>query len=87
VRADHVHGLPAGATVLLYTDGLVERRGASLDEGLAWLAETAAELADLTPEDLCDRFLQLVAGHAEDDVAVLAVRVRPEPVVEVLVPS
>jgi serine phosphatase RsbU (regulator of sigma subunit) len=87
VRADHVHGLPPGATVLLYTDGLVERRGESLDEGLAWLARTAGELAHLSPADLCDRLLQVVAGHAEDDVAVLAVRVRPEPRLDVLVPS
>ncbi|WP_380172157.1 SpoIIE family protein phosphatase [Kineococcus sp. DHX-1] len=77
VRADHVHGLAPGATVLLYTDGLVERRGASLDEGLAWLAQTAGKFAGSGPEELCDGVLQLVDGHAEDDVAVLAVRVRP----------
>jgi serine phosphatase RsbU (regulator of sigma subunit) len=77
VRADHVHGLAPGATVLLYTDGLIERRGASLDDGLAWLAETAGRFAGLGPEQLCDGVLQLVEGHAEDDVAVLAVRVRP----------
>jgi serine phosphatase RsbU (regulator of sigma subunit) len=87
VRADHVHGLPPGATVLLYTDGLVERRGASLDDGLEWLAETVSGLADRSPAQVCDAVLQLVAGHAEDDVAVLAVRVRPEPLDEVIVPS
>ncbi len=81
-RADHVHGLPAGATVLLYTDGLVERRGASIDEGLAWLAESAAAFAAMTPEEACDAALEMVAGHAEDDVAVLAVRVRPVPLGE-----
>ncbi|WP_369055363.1 SpoIIE family protein phosphatase [Kineococcus terrestris] len=75
-RADHVHGLPAGATVLLYTDGLVERRGASVDDGLAWLRRTAGELAHLAPDEVCDRLLDLVAGAAEDDIAVLAVRVR-----------
>ncbi|MBB2901413.1 serine phosphatase RsbU (regulator of sigma subunit) [Kineococcus radiotolerans] len=87
VRADHVHGLPPGATVLLYTDGLIERRGASLDEGLAWLAGTVAGFAGLSPAELCDEVLQLVAGHAEDDVAVLAVRVRPEPTPVVLAAS
>ena len=87
VRADHVHGLPPGATVLLYTDGLIERRGASLDEGLAWLAGTVAGFAGLSPAELCDEVLQLVAGHAEDDVAVLAVRVRPEPTPVVLAVS
>ncbi|MGI4895300.1 MAG: SpoIIE family protein phosphatase [Janthinobacterium lividum] len=78
-RADHVHGLPPGATVLLYTDGLVERRDASLDDGLGWLAQAVESLAGLDPAALCDAVLDLVAGHAEDDVAVLAVRVRPEP--------
>ena len=34
-----------GATVLLYTDGLVERRGQSLDDGLARLRTTLAELS------------------------------------------
>lgn len=76
VRADHVHGLVPGATVLLYTDGLVERRGASIDDGLGWLASTVAGFAGGTPDDVCDAVLALVEGHAEDDVAVLAVRVR-----------
>ncbi|WP_344478615.1 SpoIIE family protein phosphatase [Kineococcus aurantiacus] len=87
-RADHVHGLPPGATVLLFTDGLVERRGAGLDDGLAWLAETATGFAGMSPAEICDHVLGLVAGHAEDDVAVLAVRVRPEPLTDlVVVPS
>ncbi|WP_432561992.1 SpoIIE family protein phosphatase [Kineococcus sp. SYSU DK003] len=87
VRADHVHGLPPGATVLLYTDGLIERRGASIDDGLEWLARTAAGGAGMAPGDICDQVLQLVEGHAEDDVAVLAVRVREEPRLVVPFPS
>lgn len=43
-RHDHEVVLQPGSTVLLYTDGLVERRGASLDRGMAWLAEAAAEM-------------------------------------------
>ncbi|PRY11492.1 SpoIIE family protein phosphatase [Kineococcus rhizosphaerae] len=85
-RADHVHGLPPGATVLLFTDGLVERRGAAIDDGLAWLAETASGYAGMAPSDICDHVLGLVQGHAEDDVAVLAVRVRPEPGAATAVP-
>ncbi|WP_432514245.1 SpoIIE family protein phosphatase [Kineococcus sp. SYSU DK001] len=87
VRADHVHGLPPGATVLLFTDGLVERRGASVDDGLAWLARTAGTFAGMDPAEICDHVLGLVDGHAEDDVAVLAVRVRSEPDAAVPVPS
>ena len=36
-RADHEHELPPGSTVLLYTDGLIERRGVPLDDGVRWL--------------------------------------------------
>ena len=41
-----------GATVLLYTDGLIERRGQGLDEGLALLRDTLLTLADHTLDDL-----------------------------------
>ncbi len=79
VRVDHSCEVPAGATLLLYTDGLVERRGSDLDVGTAALcrvleAEAARELEDLLDEGL----RQLVGdGHA-DDVAVLAVRAHTE---------
>ncbi|RKS71423.1 serine phosphatase RsbU (regulator of sigma subunit) [Motilibacter peucedani] len=76
-RTDRRHVLHPGSTVLLYTDGLVERRGRSLDDGLAWLAAAAARLADLDPEDLCDALLAEVAGTAEDDIALLALSARP----------
>lgn len=67
--------LDAGSTVLMFTDGLVERRGESIEDGLARLRATVARLAGL-PLD------ELVAGvlpeHHEDDIAVLAVRFAPE---------
>ncbi len=67
---------PAGSMVLLYTDGLVERRGEPLDTGLERLrslaagAPGAAALCAL----LADR---LVADAPADDVAFIAVRVEP----------
>ena len=73
-RLDHEVVLRPGSTLLLYTDGLIERRDASLDDGLDWLARTAAGLAAGTPEDLCDGLLDLVADGAEDDVVLLALR-------------
>lgn len=79
VRLDHSCEVPAGATLLLYTDGLVERRDFDLDVGTAALcrvleAEAARDLEDLLDEGL----RQLVGdGHA-DDVAVLAVRAHSE---------
>ncbi len=76
--------LDRGATVLLYTDGLVERRGQGLDEGLALLRSTLAELADLPLDGLCDTLLaRMLPDQAEDDVALVAVRLhrqdRPRP--------
>ena len=82
-RHDHACALPPGSTVLLYTDGLVERRGEDLDVGLHRLADTAAQLGHLAVQDLCDELLHRLAEDSEDDVALLAVRAldprRPAP--------
>ena len=78
-RADHEVVLEPGSTVLLYTDGLVERRGAPLEQGLEWLVGAAAELADLPLEDLCDALLGLLPDAVEDDIALLVLRVQPGP--------
>lgn len=67
----------------MYSDGLVEGRGASLDEGLASLLDTVERLRDLSLEDLCDTLLAQVTGTAEADVVLLGVRAhcedRPRP--------
>ena len=65
----------AGSTVVLYTDGLVERRGMPLDEGLQLLAVSAAVSSD-DPEELADAVITSLTGdHARpDDIAVLALR-------------
>ena len=70
--------LPAGATFVLYTDGLVERPGELLDDGLERLAQAAGDPAGGT-ERLCDELLaQLVPhGAASDDVAILALHCPP----------
>jgi PAS domain S-box-containing protein len=72
--------LPAGSTLVLYTDGLVERRDEPLARRLDALAAAAAS-SDRELERLCDRILSGVLGDQQplDDVALLAV--RPEPVV------
>jgi serine phosphatase RsbU (regulator of sigma subunit)/anti-sigma regulatory factor (Ser/Thr protein kinase) len=70
--------LEPGSTVLLYTDGLVERRGESLDAGLARLRAAVAE-APHEPDALCDRLLEVLVEDAPaDDVALLAVRALPQ---------
>ncbi|RBY88566.1 SpoIIE family protein phosphatase [Blastococcus sp. TF02A-26] len=84
VRQESVVTLDRGATVLLYTDGLVERRDSDLDAGVRRLRETLTELAGLPLEQLLDEVLErLVDGRPEDDVALVAVRLhrqdRPRP--------
>jgi serine phosphatase RsbU (regulator of sigma subunit) len=70
--------LPPGAALLLYSDGLVERRGRDLDDGLARLRAAAAETyadPDIPLEQMIDALLeQLVGNHRPDDVAVLIAR-------------
>ena len=78
-RSDHQGVLRPGDTVVLYTDGLVENGRAGIDEGIERLSGELTALAGLPLGDLCDRLLErLVPGRADDDIAVLAVRARPE---------
>jgi anti-sigma regulatory factor (Ser/Thr protein kinase) len=77
-----------GATVLLYTDGLVERRGEVIDEGVERLATGAAALTDRPPDALLGALLDSLvpAGRPSDDVAVVAGRILPPPL-RVCVPA
>jgi serine phosphatase RsbU (regulator of sigma subunit) len=79
-RTDHVAPLPAGSTLLLYTDGLIERRatGRSIDAGTAALARQLHGLAGLPLEELLDRVVRPLDAR-DDDIAVLAARVLPPP--------
>jgi phosphoserine phosphatase RsbU/P len=72
-RHDHEVSLTAGDTMVLFTDGLVEGRGQSIDDGLRRVRETAAATRDRSLEELCDA---LLPDRGDDDIAVLAVRVR-----------
>ena len=78
-RVESVVSLDRGATVLLYTDGLVESRGQSLDQGLRLLRDTLVELAagELPLERLCTLVLrEMLPERPDDDVALVAVRLR-----------
>ncbi|MFI2257952.1 SpoIIE family protein phosphatase [Streptomyces tubercidicus] len=72
---------PAGATLVLYTDGLVESRIRDVWTGIEQLRERLAETARLTGpnppplEPMCDEVLDMLGpGDRDDDIALLAAR-------------
>jgi serine phosphatase RsbU (regulator of sigma subunit) len=69
--------LGAGSTVLLYTDGLIERADIALDERLRLLQQAAhGRVTDV--EVLCDRILErMLPEEAADDVALVALKLDP----------
>ena len=79
-RTDHRMSLPPSATIVLFTDGLIERADENLDQGLARLVQRATALAapdgdQQSVDALPDQLLEVLQGPAEDDIAVLAVHV------------
>jgi PAS domain S-box-containing protein len=65
----------SGSTLVLFTDGLVDRRDVSVGEGLERLRAAAAAREDLELDDLCGALLEiLVPPDASDDVAILTAR-------------
>ncbi|MFG2872709.1 PP2C family protein-serine/threonine phosphatase [Streptomyces sp. NPDC048338] len=81
-RPDHVPRPQAGTafrtgdTLVLYTDGLIERRDEDIDEGLARLTGALAGLTALGPERLADALLAELGAAAgvRDDIALVVVR-------------
>lgn len=65
--------LEPGDTILMFSDGVVERRGQPLDAGLDALVAAAAAAGSGDPRNLCSLATAAVAGSTDDDVAVLAV--------------
>jgi PAS domain S-box-containing protein len=74
VEAEYV--LEPGATLLLYTDGLIEKRSTPIDDGLEQLARAVSARPGDDLEALCDQLMASVSG-SQDDVALLALRSVP----------
>ncbi|MCX4724726.1 PP2C family protein-serine/threonine phosphatase [Streptomyces sp. NPDC090052] len=63
-------------TLVLYTDGLIERRGEDLDAGLSRLLDAVREMRELPPPQLADELLRTMADPAgqQDDISLLVIR-------------
>ena len=72
-RAEHSLVLTPGSTLVLSSEGLVERRHSSLTSGLEWLVGTLRGLTDQSAEDIADAVLEK-SGQGEEDVVLVVVR-------------
>lgn len=80
-RHEGAVSLESGATLVLYTDGLVERRDRDIEDGIEALEHLLAEMAPAASDldQLCDSLLDAMASkEQEDDVALLVVRWAPD---------
>jgi serine phosphatase RsbU (regulator of sigma subunit) len=68
----------AGDLLVMFSDGLIERRGETIDEGLHRLMKAVEELADRSPQEIGDALLErLTEGYdPDDDIALLVIRRR-----------
>ncbi|MEU6389188.1 SpoIIE family protein phosphatase [Streptomyces sp. NPDC046939] len=71
--------LPAHSTLLMYTDGLIERPGESLSDSMGRLRRHAAALAQAPLDVFCDELILGLGAGSTDDIAVLALRPTPPP--------
>ncbi|MFN0027198.1 MAG: SpoIIE family protein phosphatase [Acidimicrobiales bacterium] len=75
VRVEANMPFPVGSLLVLYSDGLIERRGESITVGLARLEEAVRELRALPLEQLCDELLRRLRSDDQgDDTVVLCAR-------------
>jgi PAS domain S-box-containing protein len=70
--------LGPGAALVLFTDGLFDRRDIAIEEGLERIREAATDKVGMDIDQLCGSLLEtLVPADASDDVAILAARLDP----------
>jgi hypothetical protein len=65
-----------GDVIVMFTDGLVERRGEGIDDGLRRLGKTIEQVRDLSPQAMCAALLEEMTKDydPDDDVALLVIR-------------
>jgi GAF domain-containing protein len=71
--------LPPGATLALYTDGLVESRARPIDDGLAALQRaltSALAQSGRMADSVCQAVTQALREHGEDDITLMLARIR-----------
>jgi GAF domain-containing protein len=73
--------LEPGSILALYTDGLVERPGRDIDDGIDWLRTTIAHSPVASLEEMADRLIQQARGALDrpDDIALLLTVFRGDP--------
>lgn len=74
-RLDHEVVLDPGTSVVLYTDGLIERRGQMLDDGFTWLEDVLRDRQHLDAEAISDLLIGQMPANVDDDVALLVLKV------------
>jgi serine phosphatase RsbU (regulator of sigma subunit) len=76
-RREESWSAPPGTIALLFTDGLIEQRGETIDAGLARLIDAASAAQDRSAGGLIDAVLEVGSeGSQDDDVAVIAARIE-----------
>ncbi|HET9890133.1 MAG TPA: SpoIIE family protein phosphatase [Mycobacterium sp.] len=80
-RPQTTHVLPPGSTLMLFTDGLVERKHESIDDGIARAADVVAQTMALPLDTVADAVLRKLAPTAgyDDDVAMVIYRHQHTP--------
>jgi PAS domain S-box-containing protein len=80
-RPQTTHVLPPGSTLMLFTDGLVERKHESIDDGIARAADVVAQTMALPLDTVADAVLRKLAPAAgyDDDVAMVIYRHQHTP--------